>query len=319
MKANFSRYAWPIVGLCAVGFSVWLLVTEFRSLSFDDVMLGLSNIPASHWAAAILATLCAYAALAAYDRIALLHLGKAISWRFVAVASFTAYALSHTIGASMLSGAVVRYRAYTSQGLSPGQVGVLVALCSLTFLLGILILGGVLLVTHPAYLQRFVDVPSSVAFVLGVVVLGIVGFYVLGSLRHMTPFSIGGFQIYYPKPRIVAWQLIVAPFEIISAAAIIYFCLPAEGNPGYLAVLAIFIVSFSLALASHAPGGLGVMEYVFLTSLSEIDPAKVLAALIIFRGLYLVVPFAISLVVVLIFERRQLAKSNDAASPVSRR
>ena len=48
-------------------------------------------------------------------------------------------------------------------------------------------------------------------------------------------------------------------------------CRPA-GNPGYLAVLGIFVISFSAAQISHAPGGLGVLEVVFLAGLSDIDP-----------------------------------------------
>jgi uncharacterized membrane protein YbhN (UPF0104 family) len=104
---------------------------------------------------------------------------------------------------------------------------------------------------------------------------------------------------------VVLRQLLVGPIEIIGAAAIIYFTLPADGNPGFIQVLAIFLASFSLALASHAPGGIGVLEDVFLSGLDEIDPARVVASLIIFRILYLLVPLAMSLVVVLLFERRQ--------------
>jgi uncharacterized membrane protein YbhN (UPF0104 family) len=320
MKSRVSRLVWPIIGLVAVCVSAWLLYKEFRNLSLADIATSLGEIPPHRWMAAVLATLAAYAALAAYDRIALLHLGKQISWRFVAVASFTAYALSHSIGFSLFSGAVVRYRAYTSQGLTAAEVGVLVAVCSLTFVFGTLILGGALLVTGPAALQRFVDVPTWLAFAVGMAALGLVAFYILGSLLHLKPISIGGFQLYYPRPPIVALQVIVAPLEIVSAAAIIYFCLPAEGNPGYLAVLGIFIVSFSLALASHAPGGLGVLEYVFLSWLDEIDPAQVVAALIIFRILYLLVPLAVSLIVVLLFERRQfLRHGKERPATLSRR
>ncbi|MCX4198802.1 FHIPEP family type III secretion protein, partial [Methylobacterium organophilum] len=42
----------------------------------------------------------------------LLHLGvRHLSWLFVSLCSFTTYALSHNIGASVFSGALVRYRA----------------------------------------------------------------------------------------------------------------------------------------------------------------------------------------------------------------
>jgi uncharacterized membrane protein YbhN (UPF0104 family) len=315
MPPKISRILWPIVGVCAVALSAWLLISEFRTLSVTGVVIGVEEIPLHRWIAAAVATLVAYGALAGYDRIALMHLGKRLSWRFVAIASFTAYALSHNIGFSLLSGAVVRFRAYTSQGLTPGEVGVLIAFCSLTFTLGALVLGGLLLVFHPAFIQRFMDVPTWFAMAGGVVMLGIVAFYVLGSLLRFRPVKIGGFEFTYPVPAVVWRQLLVGPVEIIGAAAIIYFCLPSAGNPGFIEVLGIFLASFSLALASHAPGGIGVLEYVFLSGLNEIDPARVLAALIIFRILYLLVPLALSLVVVVLFERRQLLRRSESPEP----
>jgi glycosyltransferase 2 family protein len=74
-------------------------------------------------------------------------------------------------------------------------------------------------------------------------------------------------------------------------------------------VLAVFLASFSAALVSHAPGGLGVFELVFLTAMPDIPKADVLAALIIFRLFYLLIPFGLSLVVVLMFERARLAQA----------
>jgi uncharacterized membrane protein YbhN (UPF0104 family) len=96
---------------------------------------------------------------------------------------------------------------------------------------------------------------------------------------------------------------------LLAAAAIIYFALPEAGNPGYLVVLGVFLVSFSAALISHAPGGLGVLEVVFLAGLSEMDPVHVLAALLVFRLFYLIIPLVIGLVVVLLFERSQFGNN----------
>ena len=103
----------------------------------------------------------------------------------------------------------------------------------------------------------------------------------------------------------------IAPLELIGAAGIIYFALPESGNPGFLIVLGIFVVSFSAALLSHAPGGLGVLELVFITGLSEMDPADVLAALLVFRLLYLIIPFVAALFMVLGFERTQLSHQKE--------
>jgi uncharacterized membrane protein YbhN (UPF0104 family) len=267
-------------------------------------------IPADRWLLIAGATLLAYVALGEYDQIALRHLGRKIAWRFVFLCSFTTYALSHNVGASVLSGAIVRYRAYSSKGLSAAEIGVLVALCSFTFALAILILGGVLLVARPDIVQRIVDVPDHLAIAAGALMLAFVAFYVIGSLFHFRPFVIAGFELIYPRPPIVLAQFFVAPLEVLAAAAIIYFALPAEANPGYIVILGIFIASFSAGLISHAPGGLGVIEFIFISALHEVDQADVIAALIIFRIFYLLIPLALSLLVILGFERSQMAEEN---------
>jgi hypothetical protein len=304
---KLKDYVWPVIGLAAVGISVWLLYKELRSISLDDVIHSLYAIPMHRWILAGLSSLVAYAALAGYDRIALLHLRRKISWLFIALCSFTTYALSHNIGASVLSGAVVRYRAYSSQGMSGPEIALLIAFCSFTFLLGVLTLSAVVLLVEPELLQRFnAELPLSLSYVLGFGSLAVVLLYVFGSWLHFKPLRIRRFTLEYPRLSVVAQQLIVGPLELIGAAAIIYFTLPAVGNPGFLIILGIFLVSFSAALISHAPGGLGVLELVFLTGLPDMDQADVLAALIIFRLFYLLIPFALSLLVVLYFERSQL-------------
>ncbi|MDJ1158129.1 lysylphosphatidylglycerol synthase domain-containing protein [Chelatococcus sp. SYSU_G07232] len=303
------EYVWPVVGLLAVVFSFWLLYKELKGISASDLVDSLSAISARHWFLAAGATLVAYAALAWYDRIALLHLGKKLSWVVISLVSFTTYALSHNIGASVLSGAMVRLRAYGTMGLSLAEVGVLVALCSFTFGLGTVLLGGLVLVLQPEIVQRLFDVPTLPARLAGAGMLAFVTLYVLGSWREFKPLTIGSFHIYYPRLHITARQLIAAPLELLGAAGIIYFALPEAGNPGFFVVLGVFLASFSAALISHAPGGLGVLEFVFLKAMPDLPQADVLAALLVFRLLYLLVPLAFSTVVVILFERSRLSKT----------
>src|SRR5690606_2455554 len=139
-------------------FSAWLLYHELRGLSFSEFKQSLAAISPHNWMLAALSTLVAYAALAGYDHIALLHLRRRVNWLFITLCSFTTYALSHNIGASVISGGVVRYRAYSSRGLSAGEIGVLIAFCSFTVALGTVLLGGVVLILKPELTERFVDV-----------------------------------------------------------------------------------------------------------------------------------------------------------------
>jgi uncharacterized membrane protein YbhN (UPF0104 family) len=274
---NWREFLWPIIGLLAVVVSGWLLYRELRHISLVEIWASLTAIPAHRYALAALSTLVAYAALAWYDRIALLHLGLShISWLFVSVCSFTTYALSHNIGASVFSGALVRYRAYTAKGLSAAQVAVLVALCSFTFGLGTIFLGGVTLTLDPGILARLegvlplrADEPDYRSRHRGSACSA--------SSRSTRPARCcisaprdQEVQDRVSAPNIMGRQLVAAPLELLGAAGIIYFCLPSHLEPGFIVVLAVFLASFSAALVSHAPGGLGVFELVFLTAMPDI-------------------------------------------------
>ncbi|MCD2184109.1 lysylphosphatidylglycerol synthase transmembrane domain-containing protein [Rhizobium sp. GN54] len=300
---KLGKLFWPMVGAVAIVFSVWILYHDLKGMSFHEFRDSLLAIPLSGWLLAALATIVAYAALAAYDHLALEHLGHRISLWFITVASFTAYALAHNIGASVFSGAVVRYRAYTSKGLSASEVGVLVAFCSFTFALGTAVLMGLVLIVEPEIIERVSKfLPVEAAFSTGVLILALVSLYLIGSLVGFRPIRTRWLKLEYPRPSVAFRQLVIAPVELLAAAAIIYFVLPEANNPGYLVVLGIFLASFSAALLSHAPGGIGVLELIFIAGLPEFDPVDVLAALAVFRMFYLIIPFVLGLGAVLAFE-----------------
>ena len=305
---RYLHYLWPVIGIGAVVLSLWLLFRELRGLSFAEVEAAVTAIPAGRWLLAVLATLVAYLALAWYDRIALLHLGFALSWRFISAVSFTTYALSHNIGMSMFSGAMVRYRAYSTKGLTIGDVGVLVAFCSFTFALGTILLGGLVLVFEPEIVQRLFEVEPLLARLAGAAMLLFVALYIGGAALHFRPLVIGTFQVVYPRLPIAMRQLLAGPLELMGAAGIIWCALPADHNPGFFIVLGVFLASFSAALLSHAPGGIGVLELVFVNALPDTPRADVVAALLVFRLLYLVVPLLLGIVAVVVFERSRILR-----------
>ena len=314
---RFLDYVWPLVGVIAVVVSISLLVREFRGDAVgSQIWTQLQSIKPRHYLLAILSTLAAYTALAWYDRIALLHLGvRSISFRFIALCSFTTYALSHNIGASVFSGAMVRYRAYSTKGLSAAQIAVLVAITSLTFFLGTLLVGGTVLMIEPDLLSRLGGLlppfltNTATARILGFVFLAIVAAYAAGSILQLKPLVIGGFRVEYPKPGIAMRQFAAATLELLGAAGIIYFALPEAGNPGFFTVVAVFLASFSAALVSNAPGGLGVFELLFINAMPGVPKGEVLAALLLFRLLYLIIPLIFGALVVVQFEKRRLTQA----------
>ena len=336
---RIGRILWKLVAGSIVIGSIWVLYMKLHAEVANDpatkALLDSGNlwsdikviaaviteyvldVPLKSLFYASLSALAAYLALAWYDRIALMHLDrlKGISWPYVAICSFVTYALGHNLGASVLSGSLVRFRAYCAKGLSTAEVAALVAMCSFTFLFGSLLLLGVVLLFEPEIVLSLADLiprmllPVWLVQSAGVFLLLLCALYVLGSWRTFKPFQVGTLDIVYPRLGIVGRQLLAAPIEIMSAAGIIYFVLPkAAGNPGYFVVLGAFILSFSAALVSQAPGGLGVMEAVFLAIIDTVPPTSVIAALLIWRLLYLMLPLALSIPVIFMFERSQGVK-----------
>lgn len=281
-----------------------------------EISSDLAEITWHSYLLAALSALGAYVALAWYDRIALIHLNRGgdISWPFIAACSFVTYALGHNLGASVLSGGLVRLRAYGAKGLSAGEVAILVALCSFTFAYGTVLLTGAVFILEPQIVQPLADLiprlalPEQLVRLIGAAMLALCVLYVVGSWRGFKPAHIRSFVVVYPRLPVVMRQLLAAPLELIAAAGIIYFALPEAGRPEFIIVLGAFLLSFSAGLLSQTPGGIGVMEAVFLAVLNTISPSDVIAALLVWRLMYLLLPLAISVPVIIAFERAQLSQ-----------
>ncbi len=342
---RYLDYVWPFLGLAAVILSAWQLYEKLKaeaaseprtrallaasdfwpSLKIIASVIGakLAAIPPGSYVLAFGSTLLAYTALAWYDRIALIHLRRqaGISFFYVATCSFVTYALSHNIGASVVSGGMVRLRAYTAKGLTAADVAVLVALCSFTFAFGTILLMGVVLLIEPeilaplSSLSRHFAINAAAARVMGASMVAFCMLYTLGSWLKLHPLKIGDFRITYPGMPIVIRQYLAAPIELMGAAGIIYFALPWDANPGFLIVLGAFLLSFSAGLLSQVPGGVGVMEAVFLAVMPQVPATAVFAALLVWRLLYLLLPLALAIPVIILFERSQIGKATQGLSP----
>jgi glycosyltransferase 2 family protein len=70
-----------------------------------------------------------------------------------------------------------------------------------------------------------------------------------------------------------------------------------------------FVFSALLGFLSHAPGSLGVFDAAMLIALPQVEKEQLLAALVIFRGLYFIVPFCMA---ILLFGLRELLVSGKS-------
>jgi glycosyltransferase 2 family protein len=240
-------------------------------------------------------TTVSYLALTGYDGLALRHLGVRIPYRLTAAASFTSYAFSFTLGFPLVTGAAVRYWIYGPAGLSAGKIAGLTAVAGVTFWLGMaLVVGfGFLSASDPiADIDHFHPLANRL---IGVAALGALIAYIgwtwLMRRREATVFGVR-----LPGPRLTLGQMALGVIDICSAAAALYVLLPKNKSFGFPTFATLYSFASMLGIASHAPGGIGVFEATILQGVGG-DEDDVLASLLLFRGIYYVMPFIAAMAV----------------------
>ena len=235
-------------------------------------------------------TALSYLALTGYDGLALRHLQIKVPYRLTAVASFTSYAFSFTLGFPLVTGAAVRYWVYGPAGLSAGKIAGLTAVAGITFWLGMgLVVGaGFLSASDPiADIDHFHPLANRLIG-LGALAALIVYFAWITRMRLRRAAVVGNFKL--PGPRLTLGQMALGVIDICSASAALYVLLPRDNRFGFPTFATLYSFASMLGIASHAPGGLGVFEATILQGVGGSQDA-VLASLLLFRGIYYAVPF----------------------------
>jgi uncharacterized membrane protein YbhN (UPF0104 family) len=141
MKLKSSLIIGPVLGLILFTASLWVLHNQLRTYHFREIIHHFHELPSSALCLAFILTILNYLTLTVYDTLALRYIRHALSYVKTAFASFTGYAFSNNIGFSMIAGASVRYRIYTSWGLTAIEIAQLIGFCSLTLWLGFFSIG----------------------------------------------------------------------------------------------------------------------------------------------------------------------------------
>jgi phosphatidylglycerol lysyltransferase len=268
------------------------LRAEVHALRYRDLSAAVRALPRSSILLAALATLLAYAILPGYDALALRYVGRSLGVRRTVFASVVAYGFSQTIGLAALAGASIRYRFWTSWGLSAAEVAQGVAFTTATLWLGVATVGGVACLIGGLPAAGAGPLSPSTVHALGVVLLALPVGYVVWNWRARRPLSIAGWRFSAPGVRVAAMQIAVASADWLLASLVLYALLAPLGV-GLGTLVRVFVLGQVIGLVSHVPGGLGVFESVVVLALRPVASAQaVLPALIAYRAIYYAAPFA---------------------------
>jgi uncharacterized membrane protein YbhN (UPF0104 family) len=296
-KIGWSRIGLAIsVGIIAI--AVVVLYNILRDIDLKEVVQALVAADPRDIVIAALLVAGAYFTLTFYDLFALRTIGRhEVPYRIAALAGFTSYSVGHNVGASVFTGGAVRYRIYSAWGLDAIEVAKLCFIAGLTFWLGNATVLGLGIAHVPEAASAINQAPPWLNRMLAIVTLMVLALYVAWVWTGKRVVGREGWQVQLPGGPLTLLQIGIGIVDLSFCALAMYMLMPDEPHIGFVTLAVIFVSATLLGFASHAPGGIGVFDAAMLVALWQYDKEDLLAGLLLFRLLYYIIPFALSLLI----------------------
>jgi uncharacterized membrane protein YbhN (UPF0104 family) len=292
-----------LISVAVIGVACYMLYHKLRNIDAAAVFRAMKETDPKMIMLSALSVAAGYFTLTFYDWFAVRTIGRRdVPYRINALAAFTSYSIGHNVGASVFTGGAVRYRIYSAWDLSAVDVAKIVFLAGLTFWLGNLAVLGMGIAYHPEAASAINQVPPWMNRILAYAILaGLVGYVVW---VWMKPRSVGRgpWSVVLPGGPLTLLQIAIGIIDLSFCALAMYMLVPAEPDVGFVVVAVVFVSATLLGFASHSPGGLGVFDAAMLIGLEMMDQEKLLAGMLLFRVLYYLAPFFISVMLLTLRE-----------------
>jgi len=313
--------SWQAVGIELSIFIIagasFVLYRLLHDIEPHEVYVALRRTPSESLVLAGVFVALGYLTLTFYDYFALRTIGRPeIPYRTAALGGFTSYSIGHNVGFSVISGGAVRYRIYSVHGLDAVEVAKLCFIAGLTFWLGNVAFLGLGLVIDPDAANAIDKLPTVVNRSLGAAGLLALLAYVIWVSGAPRSIRIGRerWHITLPGGRLTLIQIALGIVDLGCASAAMYMLIPSAPQIDFVSLAVIFVTATLLGFASHSPGGLGVFDAAMLVALWQFDKEELLAGLLLFRLLYYIVPFVVSLLILGLRELMLAVRPSPALS-----
>lgn len=312
-KTGLAARAWcpcakRIVTLLFFGAVLWLIVRQARTIDWSEVWTAAANHPLEGLLIAALLGACSHLLYSSFDLLGRHYTGHGLPTGKVMLTTFISYAFNLNLG-SLVGGVAFRFRLYSRQGLDNASIGRVLGLSMLTNWLGYLLLAGAIFASGLLEIPPDWRIAEPTLQVLG-------GVLVLAGLAYVTACFVSkrrllvlrGHELPLPTGRMALLQVLMSCTNWMLMGAMVWTLL--DQRIGYPTVLGVLLIAAIAGVVTHVPAGLGVLEAVFVALLSDRMPAgELLAALLIYRAMYYLVPLAVATVLHLTIEARLLKGS----------
>jgi len=290
-----------LLSVTIIAVAAMVLYQILKDIDIDEVGRAFREFDTQDIVLATLFVAGGYFTLTFYDWFALRTIGRPdVPYRVAALAGFTSYSIGHNVGASVLTGGAVRYRVYSAWGLDAIAVAKICFVAGLTFWLGNATVLGLGIAYAPQAATAIDQLPPWFNRAGAVGILVVLALYTGWVWRRPRIIGRDGWKVTLPGGPLTLLQIGIGIVDLCFCALAMYVLLPDEPTIGFATLAVIFVSATLLGFASHAPGGIGVFDAAMLIALWrhwQFDKEELLAGLLLFRLLYYIVPFALSLVI----------------------
>ncbi len=288
--AWFKRIApWALAALVLT-----LVARQARTVDWPQVWVALQALTLVQVLTATGLALLSHGLVASFDLIGRRLTGHQLpAPRTLGIAAIC-YAFNLNFGA-LVGGFGLRLRLYSRNGVVAPTVAKVIAHSMVTNWLGYLwVAGGVLLVAPPRMPGSWALGEPGLRAIGGVMVALALGYLTLCSVSRQRELEWRGHTLALPGVRLAWLQALLggASWLLIGAIAWSLF----GGRVDYPTVLGALLLAAVAGVLTHVPAGLGVLEAVFVATLTHALPAtEVLATVLAYRAAYYLLPLALAL------------------------
>jgi uncharacterized membrane protein YbhN (UPF0104 family) len=286
-RAALARRA-GVVLACAL--TAVALDFVFRDLGLAELETAVLRQPPLRIAACLGLTAASFLCLALYDVVGV-HVAAPgrVCHRLALLAGATSAAIANTLGFHAVSGSAVRAHLYLPAGLTGAEVARVVSMSWLS-----LVAGNMTMLAGSELYQAATGVDPAWHATLGVGLEGLLLLWLWWLAHGPREIALGRFRLPMPPAGLALMLTLLGAVESATALGALYVLLPADLAPPFDVFAVGCIAAVILGVLSHAPGGLGVFEASMTAILAGRGRPDLLAALLLFRLLYNLLPFALS-------------------------
>lgn len=271
----------------------YLLVSQARAVDWQQVLATLRQRPLGSLAGAVAFGAASYALYSCFDLLGRHYTGHQLPARQVVTVTFISYAFNLNLGA-LVGGVAFRYRLYSRLGLDNAATTQVLFLSMLTNWLGYVLLAGLAFWWWPISLPSGWKLDPSSLRLLGIGLFAVsLGYLLLCAFARRRTWTIRGEELRLPSLRLALLQLLMSTTNWLLIACTVYTLLGQK--IAFPDVLSVLLIAAIAGVLTHVPAGLGVLEVVFVTLLSDQLPKhELLAALLAYRAIYYLAPLIIA-------------------------